>query len=180
MTGQVLSDGNVTNTFQITNRVKQGCVLTPVLFNWFFTQVLLHVVKDLNLGVYITYHSDGSVFDFHHLSAKRKTLEKLILEALFADDCALMVHKEIHLQTIVDCFTEASRLFRLTNSLGNMEVLVQAAPNTTRPQPAITINGNTLKCVETFRSLGSTISADGSRTRKLPPESKKPAKLLED
>ena len=40
MTGQVLSNGNVTDAFVISNGVKQGCVLAPVLFNVFFTCML--------------------------------------------------------------------------------------------------------------------------------------------
>lgn len=69
--------------------MKQGCVLAPVMFNLFFTLVLLHAVKDLDVGIYIQYRSDGFVFDLRRLSAKTKILEKLILEALFADYCAL-------------------------------------------------------------------------------------------
>ena len=38
MTGQVLT---------ISNGVKQGCVLAPVLFNLFFTCVLNHAIRDL-------------------------------------------------------------------------------------------------------------------------------------
>ncbi|XP_066970173.1 uncharacterized protein [Macrobrachium rosenbergii] len=70
MTGLVLCNGDVPNTFQITNGVKQGHVLMLVLFKLFFVQVLLHAVKDLNLDVYITSLSDGSVFNLRRLSAK--------------------------------------------------------------------------------------------------------------
>jgi hypothetical protein len=178
MTGQVLPNGDFTNPFNISNGVKQGCVLAPVMFNLFFTQVLLHAVKDLDLGVYIKYRSDGSVFDLRRLSAKTKTLEKLILEALFADDCALMAHKENHLQVIVDRFAEASRLFGLTISLGKTEVMVQAAPNTTKPPPVITINGTTLKCVESFKYLGSTISSDGSLDKEITARIQKASQAL--
>ena len=178
MTGQVLSNGDYTDSFNITNGVKQGCVLAPVLFNLFFTQVLLHAVKDLDLGVYIKYRSDGSVFDLRRLSARTKTVERLILEALFADDCALLAHKENHLQTIVNRFAEASKLFGLTISLGKTEVMVQAAPNTTKPQPAITIDGVQLKCVESFKYLGSTISADGSLDKEITSRIQKASQAL--
>ena len=178
MTGQVLSNGEHSNTFAISNGVKQGCVLAPVLFSLFFTQVLLHAVKDLNLGVYIKYRLDGSLFDLRRLSAGRKTLEKLILEALFADDCALMAHKENHLQVIVDRFADAARLFGLTISLGKTEVLVQPAPNTTRPQPVITIDEVQLKCVDSFKYLGSTISADGSLDKEITSRSQKASQAL--
>ena len=62
MTGQVLCNSDCTNSFNISNGVKQGCALAPVLFNLFFSQALLHTVKDLDLGVYVRYRSDGSVF----------------------------------------------------------------------------------------------------------------------
>ena len=97
MKGQVFSSGAYTNSFGISNVVKQGCVLAPVLFNLFFAQVLHHAVQNKNLRVYIRYRTDGSLFDLRRLSAKTKTKEKLILEALFADDCALVVRKENHL-----------------------------------------------------------------------------------
>ncbi|KAL8573948.1 hypothetical protein ACOMHN_029395 [Nucella lapillus] len=79
-----------------------GCVLAPVLFNLFFTCVLSHAVRDIEDGVYIRYRMDGSPFDLRRLSAKTKTIEKLILEALFADDYALMAHTESTLQLIVN------------------------------------------------------------------------------
>ena len=141
--------------------MKQGCVLAPVLFNMFFSQVLLHTVKDLDVGVYVRCRSDGSVFDLRRLSAQTKALKNFVIEALFADNCTLMAHRESHLQAIVDCFAEASRLHGLTISLGKAEVLVQSASNTIDPQPNITIEGFKLKCVESFKNLGSTIPADG-------------------
>ncbi|XP_076028443.1 uncharacterized protein LOC143017538 [Oratosquilla oratoria] len=106
MTGQVLSGGEVSEPFNISNGVKQGCVLAPILFNLFFTCVLNHAFRDLDLGVYLRFRSEGSVFDLRRLNAKTKTTEKLILEALFADDCALMAHKESDLQLIVDKFAD--------------------------------------------------------------------------
>ena len=40
MTGQVLSDDEASAPFSISNGVKQGCMLAPVLFNLLFTCVL--------------------------------------------------------------------------------------------------------------------------------------------
>ncbi|XP_076036516.1 uncharacterized protein LOC143022261 [Oratosquilla oratoria] len=121
MTGQVLSVGEVSEPFNISNGVKQGCVLAPILFNMFFTCVLNHAFRDLDLWVYLRFRSGRSVFDLRRLNAKTKTTEKLILEALFADDCALMAHKESDLKLIFDKFAETARLFGLTISLGKTE-----------------------------------------------------------
>ncbi|KAL8591100.1 hypothetical protein ACOMHN_058753 [Nucella lapillus] len=109
--------------FNISNGVKQGCVLAPVLFNLFLTCVLNHAVRDIQDGVYLKYRMDGSLFDLRYLNAKTKKTERTILEALFADDCALMAHTESALQHTVDKFAEAYRLFGLTISLGKTERL---------------------------------------------------------
>ena len=167
MTGQVLSNGEVSEPFNITNGVKQGCVLAPVLFNLFFTCVLSHAIKDLDLGVYLRYRLDGSLFDLRRLNAKTKVVEKMVLEALFADDCALMAHKETDLQFIVNKFAEASRLFGLTISLGKTEVLFQPAPTSIAAPPSISIEGTQLKTVDDFKYLGSTISNDGSLDKEI-------------
>ena len=76
MTGQVLSDGEASEPFSISNGVKQGCVLVPVLFNLFFTCVLNYAIRDLKQGVYLRYRFDGSLFDLRRQSAKTQTVEK--------------------------------------------------------------------------------------------------------
>ncbi|XP_062841273.1 uncharacterized protein LOC134300780 [Trichomycterus rosablanca] len=170
MTGLVLSGGEVSEPFAIANGVKQGCVLAPVLFNLFFACVLNQALGDIEDGVYIRYRLDGSLFDLRRLSAKTKTVEKLILEALFADDCALMAHTESALQLIVNKFAEASHLFGLTISLGKTEVLFQPSPSSTdltACRPSISIKGTELKTVEEFRYLGSVISSDGSLDKEI-------------
>lgn len=167
MTGQVLSSGNVTEAFAISNGVKQGCVLAPVLFNVFFTCMLSHAVRDLEKGVYIRYRLDGSLFDLRRLTAKTKSLQALLQEVLFADDCALVAHAESDLQMMLDRFSEASKLFGLTVSLGKTEVLHQPAPNTHPPAPSIVIDDTPLANVEHFKYLGSTISCDGSLDKEI-------------
>ena len=47
MTGQALSDGEESEPFSISNGVKQGCVLVPVLFNLFFSCVVNNAIMDL-------------------------------------------------------------------------------------------------------------------------------------
>ena len=94
MTGQVLSDDEASEPFSISSSAKQGCVLAPGLFNLFFTCVLNHAVRYLEQGVCLRYRLDGSLFDLRQLTAKTNTAKKTVLKALFADDCALMTHRE--------------------------------------------------------------------------------------
>lgn len=69
--------------------LQQGCVLSPVQINHIFSCVLHHALQDLDRVVFIKYRLDGSLFDLRRLNGKTKTVERLITEALFADDCSL-------------------------------------------------------------------------------------------
>ena len=151
MTGQVLSNGEQSDPFSISNGVKQGCVLAPVLFNLFFSCVLRQAVGNTDKGVYVRFRYDGSIFYLRRLSAKTKTLNSLIQEALFADDCALMAHKPGDLQAMLNSFSDASKQFGLSISLEKTEVLFQRAPNSVAPQPAIFIDDVELKVVDSFK-----------------------------
>ena len=133
MNGQVFSNENVTEAFAISNGVKQGCVLAPVLFNVFFTCMLSRAVCDLKKCVYIRYRLNGSHFDLRRFTAKTKSLQSLLQEVLFADDYALVANTETDLQLMLDRFSSASQLFGLTVSLSKTKVLHQPAPNTHPP-----------------------------------------------
>ncbi|KAK3736015.1 hypothetical protein RRG08_009084 [Elysia crispata] len=52
--------------------------------------------------------------------------------------------------------------------LGKTQLLVQPAPNTMRPKPAITIDRVQLKRKEILKYLGRTISAGGSLDEEIP------------
>ena len=70
-----------------------------------------------------------------------------------------MAYSEVDLQELADCFATAAKLFRLTVGIKKTEVLRQLAPNTARPPPNITMDGNALKNVDTFKYLGSCINS---------------------
>ena len=156
MTSQVLSNGNVTNAFVISNGVKQGCVLAPILFNVFFPCRLSHAVQDLEKGVNICYRLNGSLFDLRRLTAKTRSLKTFLQEVLFVDDCALVAHTEKDLQRMLDRLSKASKLFGLTIILNH----------TPTPAPTITID-KPLANVEHFNYLGNPISCDGPLDREI-------------
>ena len=63
--------------------------------------------------------------NLRRLLARTRTIEKLITEPLFADDCALLADTEEVLQHIVNRFSDAAKNFGLTISLKKTEVLYQ-------------------------------------------------------
>lgn len=71
------------------------------------------------------YRLSCSLFDLRRLKANRKTLQTLIQEDLFADNCALMAHKDRDLQLMHDRFSEASKLLGLTSALAKPKSFVR-------------------------------------------------------
>ena len=92
--GEVKHNGSLSGSFPISNGVKQECVLAPTLFSIFFSIMLREAKDDLQDGIYIRFLTDGSLFNFRRLLARTKTIEELITELLFADDCALFANTE--------------------------------------------------------------------------------------
>ena len=125
MKGFVQFDGMVSDAFDITSGVKQGCVLAPTLFGIFFSVMLRHAFGGSSEGVYLHTRSDGGLFNLNRLKAKTKRLEKLIRELLFADDAAIVSHSEEELQSMMDKFSSACHAFGLTISIKKTKVMAQ-------------------------------------------------------
>ena len=90
---------------------------------------------------YFNYRLECSLFDHRRLKAKTKTIQTLIQEALIADDCARMAHRDRDLQLMLDKFADALKLFGLAISLGKTDILHQTAPNRNTPEPTIFVDG---------------------------------------
>ena len=156
-----VSDGtNSSDSFGVTNGVKQGCVLAPTLFSIFLSAMLEEAFKDLDDGVYIQTRQDADLYNVAHFRAKTKCSLQLIRELLFADDSALLAHSPEEIQRIVNAFSEASNKFGLKINIKKTEVLYQ--PDRARSKEVdITVDGVKLNSVPEFTYLGSTVSNDG-------------------
>ena len=152
--------GEVSESFRVTNGVKQGCVLAPTLFSIFLSAMLDNAFRDMGDGIYIQSRQSADLFNVAHFRAKTKTTRILMRELLFADDSALVAHSAEEMQKIVDAFSNASKKFGLKINIKKTEVLYQ--PNSTRTREEdIMVDGNKLNSVMEFTYLGSTISSDG-------------------
>ena len=108
-----VSVGGVSESFSVTNGVKQGCVLAPTLFSIFLSAMLNEAFRDMGHGIYIQSRQSADVFNVVHFRAKTKTTRILMRELLFADDSALVAHSAEEMQKIVDAFSNASKTFGL-------------------------------------------------------------------
>ena len=109
MMANVSVGGEVSESFSVTNGVKQGCVLAPTLFSIFIIVMLDETFRDMGDGVYIQCRQNADLFNVAHFRAKTKTTRILMRELLFADDSALVAHSAEEMQKIVDAFSDASK-----------------------------------------------------------------------
>ena len=128
MLARVQDNGEISEPFQVSNGVKQGCVLAPTLFSLMFSAMLTDAFRDSGIGIGIRYRTDGSVFNLRRLKAKTRVSTDTINDFLFADDCALNAASEAAMQHSVDKFSGSCDNFGLTISTKKTEVMHQPAP----------------------------------------------------
>ena len=147
-------NGSFSEPFEISNGVKQGCVLAPTLFGIFFGLLLKHAFDTTTEVIYLRTRSDGRLVNLARIRAKTKVREVLIRDMLFVDDAAVVAHTQEELQSLMDCFSQACKDFGLTISLKKTNVL----GHDTETPPVITIDDYELDAVCQFAYLGSTIT----------------------
>ena len=124
--------------------------------------------EDLSDGIYICCRTDGSsLFNHRRLLAHTKTIEEVITELQFADDCALLAQTEETLRHTVNRFCDAAMNFSLTISPKKTEVLYQPSPRQAYSLPQFSIDGTNLNVVEHFTYLDSVISDDATVSKDL-------------
>ena len=69
----------VSDTFALTNGVKQGCVLAPTLFS----AILEEAFRDMGDGIYIQSRQNADLFTVAHFRAKTKNTNILVRELHF-------------------------------------------------------------------------------------------------
>ena len=154
MKGTISFNGKDSEPFPIRSGVKQGCVLAPVLFGIYFSVVLNYAFRNSTDGIPVQSRTDGGLLNIRRFGAKTKLTHHLIRDLLFADDAAIVSHTHQGLQRLLDDFSKACDAFGLTISVKKTVVLAQ---NVTSSLPII-VNNSTLKVVDNFKYLGSTIS----------------------
>ena len=94
MRDTVLDNGDTSDSFPVTNGVKQGCVLAPTLFSMVFAALLYDASQDNDDGIPLRHRIDGGVFNLKRLKVNTKVNVATLRELLFADDCALNSNTE--------------------------------------------------------------------------------------
>ena len=63
MQARVQNDGYFSEAFEVTNGVKQDCVMAPTLFSMMFSAMLMDAFQDSGTGFPSRYCFDGNIFN---------------------------------------------------------------------------------------------------------------------
>ena len=131
-------EGELSAFKPIKRGVRQGCVLSPDLFN-IYSEIILRNIE----------HLDGI-----------KVGGKNINNLRYADDTVLIAESESALQTILNKVVEESRLKGLTLNLSKTEVMV-ISKKTQPPGCSLSSGGENIRQISSFQYLGYTITQEG-------------------
>ena len=143
-TATVRIDGEHSEETSIRRGVRQGCVLSPDLFN-IYSENILREIEDIN----------GISLGGHNINNLR-----------YADDTVLIAESEQTLQNMLDTVVVASEKKGLALNISKTESMT-ISKNPQAPPCNINSRGIPVKQVEKFKYLGYLLTSDGKCTTKI-------------
>ena len=139
-TSAVLFNSSIGNWFRTTIGVRQGCLLSPALFNIFLERIMTDALED----------HEGTV------SIGGRTITNL----RFADDIDGLAGEEEELTNLAEHLDKASIAYGMEISAEKTKLMTN---NTSGINTEIKVNGWKLETVTSFKYLGSVIADEGSK-----------------
>ena len=167
------ADG-VADNFQVKSGVRQGCVLSPLLFNCFMDRILREATEMMDGGLYVEYSTSGGLF----LSYRDKTTAlTCIQDVLYADDLTMVAETRRELQHMLDVLDQACSRWGMTISTGKSKIFSVGVQ--LEHQPCITLQGQVLEDVESFSYLGSELGQTAKVEREVAVRLEKASKVYQ-
>ena len=127
-------NGHKTDWFKVSTGLKQGCLISPLLFNLYIND-LVSVVQGLNCGVPVD--------------------DELVSILLYADDIALVAPDENSLQRMLDCLNDWCLQWQLVVNIDKSQVVhFRRGPSVPRSGFNFKCGQSELQTVEKYRYLG--------------------------
>ena len=131
-----------TDWFQTGKGVRQGCILSPCLFNLYAEHIMKNARPDeAQTGI--------------------KIAERNISNLRYADDTSLMAESEEKLKNILMMVKEESEKAGLKLNIQKTKIMASG------PITSWQIDGETMETVRDFIFVGSKITADGDRSHEI-------------
>jgi len=135
--GRIRSQGQVSRSVKLTSGVKQGCVLSPMLFNWAIDWILKRALEGYR-GVQIS--DDTWVTDLD-----------------YADDVVIFGEDSSSLQPVITRVSEVAASIGLRINVDKTKLFSMGTPNA----PRICIDGCQVEGVNSFKYLGASFLPTG-------------------
>ena len=136
----------VSECFEVKMGLRQGCVMSPWLFNVYMDGVVREVYARVNgMGVKMRVNGES---------------EWILSQLLFADDTALVAESAEQLQCLVREFGRVCERRKLRINVDKSKVM-SVGVNFEPSLPNIMLNGERMEVVNSFKYLGSCFSSDG-------------------
>ena len=133
-------NSSIGDWFRTTVGVRQGCLLSPTLFNIFLERIITDALED----------HEGTV------SIGGRTITNL----RFADDIDGLAGEEEELVNLAEHLDKASTAYGMEISAKKTKLMTN---NTSGINTEIKVNGQKLETVTSFKYLGSVITDEGSK-----------------
>ena len=169
-----MDDGELSDWFEVTQGLRQGCVLSPLLFNIFFAVAIEVVLVRFS-------EDDTSLKDLVYLEEEAGVGAGTLLERarravwgmLYADDAGVVSRSQEGLTRMMTIIVEVFGAFGLTVSKKTKTLLMRAPEKQPEkggsPPPPLAIEAAGKKYVQTaqFRYLGSLVNEDAELTQEI-------------
>ena len=137
----VLTGGTISEDFGASIGVRQGCPLSPCLFNLFLEQIIAETL--------------------HNFEGTITVGGRKVNNLRFTDDIDLLASSIAELDELTRRLDKASADFGMEISADKSKILSMGIEGV---QPVIGVKGGKLEAVQTFKYLGATITKDGRST----------------
>ena len=170
-----MDDGELSDWFEVTQGLRQGCVLSPLLFN-IFSAAAIEVVL-------VCFSEDDTILkDLVYLEEKAgvgagtslERARRAVWGMLYADDAGVVSKSQEGLTRMMTLIVEVFGAFGLTVSEKKTETLLMRAPDKQpkkggSPLPPLVIEAARQKYAQTtqFRYLGGLVNEDGELTQEI-------------
>ena len=139
-TSAVQMNGSIGEWFRTTVVVRQGCLLSPTLFNIFLKRIMSDALEEHDVQVSIGGRN--------------------ITNLLFADDIDALAEEEQELEALLESLDKTCTRYKMEISAEKTKLMTNSVNVIQRE---IKVKGQVLGTVTSFKYLGAVVSDDGSK-----------------
>ena len=158
-------DGTCSDWFEVGQGLRQGCNLAPLLFNLFFSAMLMVAVDKFTRDEDVmedVVKIKSTVTEGKGKRAKVVEVVKMLWSMLYADDAGIVSRSPESLEKMMSIIVNVSGLFGLMVSEAKTEIMCMLEKGVEQRIFKVNAAGQVYKQTDTFVYLGGTIRQDGS------------------